>query len=577
MELTNEKLYNEIQKYIYANNFSDLKVFSKQYFHSIMSPCYADNSSIEPYSIISIDFNDMQKINEKGMKKGDKILHDSIELMQSVLPKDSYCVRIGGDEFLFFLKNISKENALEYETKMHEQLYNNSKKIRGTTVTSYCVCSEDANNISSLVDIADSGINAIKQTAKETKHIDDWDILESKVRDNFSTFFKTLRFHNFPMETTHLKNILINVIEAYDTFITKENDSVNELADENTHSESMHQNYHLEDFQDLHNLFVDNRYKSPTSEEFNNFDISVFANVLNYLVRDPLTMQFNKSYLVNHLLEDKKQNLKALRISSAFVKVSNTINNSHSSTDKQIEKQGNDIYNFLNDKINFNQDAFSDLPINYMIALDGGDMLLALNPETDLDAEDIKDFLHAKNSSQYTSDNLLRLVVADNFENLNRHNFEKVLLNQSKQCNKNKIPLINQLLHDDIVSDLLNVTLKDTMLFYKELIPDKKDISAKTKYVDLVSKTILDLYSSLDVVHEEVKHESKFSKFMTKVSSIFKKKQLALPPTSETQNENEEKVSNNIVSFVPKVEIDYSKVQYIDNKKSEKNRDISSR
>lgn len=577
MELTKENIYNEIQKYIYANNFSDLKVFSKQYFHSITLPCYSDNSKSEPYSIISIDFNDMQKINEKGMKKGDKILHDSIGLMQSALPENSSCVRIGGDEFLFFLPNIPKEKALEYEQKMHENLHTFSKKIRGTTVTSYTVCSKDANNLSTLVDIADSGINAIKQTAKATKHIDDWDILENKVKENFSTFFKTLRFHNFPMQTTHLKNILLNVINSYDTFVAEENEPVVESHDESTYSENMHKKYYLDNLQDLNNLFINNRNKIPTNEELNQFEISTLANLLNYLVRDPLTMQFNKSYLVNHLLEDKKQDFKALRISSAFVKVSNTINNSHSSTDKQIVGTTDNIYTFLNNQIDFNQDAFSDLPINYMVALDGGDMLLALNPKTDLDVEDIKDFLHVKNSEQYTSDNLLRLVVADKFENLNRRNFEKVLSKQSAQCNKNKIPLINELLNEDIVSDLLDITLKDTMLFYKELIPDKKDISAKTKYIDLVSRTILSIYSSLDVVHEDVKHQSRISKFASKVSSIFKKKQPALPAPTELENNNETTDNKKIVPFVPKVEIDHSKIKSISKNNTYKDRNIEGR
>lgn len=577
MELTKENIYDEIQKYIYANKFSDLKVFSKQYFHSITLPCYSDNSKTEPYSIISIDFNDMQKINEKGIKKGDKILHDSIDLMQSTLPENSYCIRIGGDEFLFFLPNIPKEKALEYEQKIHENLNASSKKIRGTTITSYTVCSKDANDLSTLVDIADSGISTIKQTAKSSKFIDDWDILENKVRENFSTFFKTLRFHNFPMKTTHLKNILLNVINSYDTFVAEENNSVVENPREATHSESMHKKYYLDNLQDLNNLFINNRNKFPTNEELDKFEISTLANVLNYLVRDPLTMQFNKSYLVNHLLKDKKQDFKALRISSTFVKLSNTINFSHSSTDKQIVGTTDDIYKFLNNKIYFNQDAFSDLPINYMVALDGGDMLLALNPETDLNVEDIKDFLNVKNSEQYTSDNLLRLVVSDKFEHLNRRNLEKVLSKQDEQCHKNKIPLINELLSEDIASDLLDITLKDTMLFYKELISDKKDILAKTKYVDLVSRTILDLYSTLDVVHEDVKHQSRISKFASKISSIFKKKQLALPTPTELENNKETTDDKKVVPFVPKVEIDYSKIRYIDDKRPKQDRDLGSK
>lgn len=572
MDLTKESLYNQIQKYLYSHNFADLKVFSKQYFHSIMVPCYSDNSQVEPYSVISIDFNNMQKINERGMKRGDKILHDSIELMQNVLPKNSYCVRNGGDEFLFFLNGLSKEDALEYETKIHEQLSYHSKKIKGATVTSYTVSSKDAQDIASLVDIADSAINTIKQTAKETKNIDNWDILQNKATENFSTFFKTLRFHNFPMETTHLKNILLDVINSYDTFINEETNTNIQLSEENTHSEFMHKNYYLDNLQDLNNLFIKNKDSFPSSNELDNFETSTFVNVLNYLIRDPLTMQFNKSYLVNHLLENKKQNFKALRISSAFVKVSNTLNDSHSSTDKQIKKTGNEIYDFLNDKIHFNQDPFSSSPMNYMIALDGGDMMLALNPDTDLDVHDIKDFLNVKNQEEYSSDNLLRLVVADNFQALNKRNFSKILLNQSKECNKNKIPLISKLLDDDIVADLLNVTLRDTMNFYKDLVDDPKDISAKTKYVDLISRTILDLYSSLDVVHDNIKPQSNFTKFSNKIASIFKKKQLSLPSASAPEIEKQSRNKNKNI-FIPKVKIDYSKIKNVEtnNLNNEKN------
>lgn len=562
MDLTKEGLYNKIQMYLYSHNFADLKVFSKQYFHSITVPCYSDNSKVEPYSIISIDFNDMQKINEKGLKRGDKILHDSIELMQNVLPPNSYCIRNGGDEFLFFLEGIPKEEALEYEKKIHKQLQLCSKKIRGTTVTSYAVCSNEANDISSLVDIADSAINVQKQTAKETKNIDNWDILQNKATENFSTFFKTLRFHNFPMQISHLKNILLDVINSYDTIISDENPTKSEVSEENTHSENIRKSFDLDNLQDLNNLFINNIDKVPTNEELDSFKTSTFVTILNYLVRDPLTMHFNKSYFVNHLLEEQEQNFKALTISSTFVKVSNTLNNSHSSTDIQIKRIDNEIYDFLSSQIEFNQDPFSTVPTNYMVSLEGGDMLLALDPNTDLDVEDIKNFLNVKNSKQYSHDNLLRLVVSDSFQKLNKHNFRKVLLNQSEECNKNKIYLISEFLNDDIVADLLNVTLRDTLLFYKGLIDDPKDISAKTKYIDLVSKTILNLYSSLDVVHDNVKPKSTFSRFTNKISTVFKKKQPALPPPTTLENSDSSITTQPISSFVPKAEIDYSKIKY---------------
>lgn len=374
-----------------------------------------------------------------------------------------------------------------------------------------------------------------------------------------------------------MKNILLHVINSYDTFALEDNPSVSEVSKENTYSENMRKIYYLDNLQDLNNLFVNNRYKVPTSEKLYGFETSTFANVLNYLVRDPLTMQFNKSYLVNHLLEDEKQNFKALIISSAFVKISNTLNSSHSSTDKQIEKIENEVYSFLNEKINFNQDPFSNTPMNYMISLDGGDMLLALNPNTDLNVDDIKDFLNEKNLKHYSHDNLLRVTIANSFQNLNSRNFEKVLSSQVQECNKNKFPLINNLLKDDIIANLLNVTLKDTMLFYKSLVSNPRDISAKTKYIDLISKIILNLYSSLDVVHEDIKPQSAFSKFTSKISTIFKKKQPTFLPVVNLENSGSTVHAHTISSFVPKSEIDYSKIKYNQNKVLDNEKNIKCR
>lgn len=232
MKLTKANLYNEIQKYIYDDAFSDLNVFSKQYFHSILSQCYSDNSKCNPYSIISIDFNNMQKINKNGIKRGDEILHDSIELMQSVLPEDSYALRLGGDEFLFVLNNESKENSIKYEEKMHQMLKDNSDKIDGTTVTSYCVSSKEAKSIQALIDVADIAITAQKQGAKVPKTLDGWKVLEKKAEDNFSTFFKTLRFHNYPIDVEEFKKILLDISSTYDNYVKQKENPKNIIQNE---------------------------------------------------------------------------------------------------------------------------------------------------------------------------------------------------------------------------------------------------------------------------------------------------------------------------------------------------------
>lgn len=572
MELTKEGLYGEIKKYIYDDLFSDLNVFSKQYFHCIVSPSYSDNLENDPYSVISIDFNNMQQINKNGMKKGDKILHDSIELMQSVLPENSSTLRLGGDEFLFLLNNVSKEEALKCEAKMHEMLEQFSNKIKGTTVTSYCLSSEEANNIDALIDIADVAITSIKQNAKISNLLDKWEILEEKAKENFSTFFKTLRFHNYPMEISQLQKVLLDVIDTYDNFINQENTSKEELI--NNESNTI---YSPNDLKQLNDLLTS---KNPNYNSLESFNEATLANILNSLVRDPITQQFSEPYFKKFLLKENNNKFKALKISPAFVKFSNTINSSHSTTNIQMENYHKDFYDFLNNRIDFNQDTFTNAPLNYVVALSGGDMLLALDPKADIEVDEIKDFLKEKNTAKYSADNLLRYVVSDSFENLNKNNFKKVILKQTEECNNNKIPLISEILNDDIVKDLLDVSLKDTLQLYKELVPDMSDISAKTKYVEMVSKTVLDLYSTLDVVHDENIKKVKtnpFSKIINKVSSFFKRKPLALPMPELTYRENEDPQSSqkSRTEFVPKVEIDYSKVNYDFNKEKQLNKNLN--
>lgn len=498
-----------------------------------------------------------------------------IVLMQSVMPQNSSCIRIGGDEFIFFLPNISKEQGIKYENEMHEILYKSSKQINNTNVTSYCLSHDESNSLSSLIDIADSAINLKKQTAKSNtvnQNIDNWDILQNKISENFTTFFKTLRFHKFPMQPTHMQNILLSVINSYDSFIEEQNnssnDSIQEVKNENI-SESFNKPYDTSYLQNLNNLFMQHKGIIPESEQLESFDTSTFANILNGLVRAPLTMNFNKSYLIEYLLNDKNKTFNVLRLSSAFVKVSNTINDSHSTTDIQIKEKENSVYKFLISQLDFNQDAFSDSPLNYMISLDGGDMLLALDLKSNFKVDAVKDFL-SNQHSYYKNNDLLRLVCADSLKKMNKSNFDKVLNKQEIECNKNKIPFIHELLDDNIVNDLLNITLRDTMHFYDQLVPNINDISAKTKYLNLVSKTVLDLYSSLDVVHDKPKPH-----LLTRLTSLFKKDYIALPPSSSIEQKAEDTVPNNKKGFVEKYDIDYSKIDYNSKTNGKNENDLS--
>lgn len=576
MLFSKEELYNEIKRYIYAHNFSDLKVLSKQYLHSIAMPSYSDNSNLKPYSIISIDFNDMAKINENGMKKGDKILHDSIKYMLESLPEGSFGVRIGGDEFFFLLPETEKENALQYEKAMHSALSSNAKKLNSATVTSHCVHSSEADSLSEMIEIADSAINVKKQNAKAKGSVEDWDILQDKITENFSTFFKNLRFHNFPMRPDHLKEILTKVIMTYDTekLANPNNQEANQTN--SAPSDQIQDIHRLKNIRQLNSLLISGLSPTDASIEINNIDTSVYVNLLNNLVRDPVTMQFNKSYLINQVLGKNFRNYNAMRISSTFVKVSNTINSTHSTTDKQIKKLSDKAHSYLSGVLSLNNDPFAKTPSNFLISLDGGDMLLVMDSKSTITENLVEQFIQDQDITHFSHDDLLKLVSSGKFDRITNSNLHKVLQSQAELCNKKKIPIIENFLSDELITDLLSITLQDTMDFYNMVIPNSNDITSQAQFFNLVSKTVLDLYSSLDVNHDEStlpKKQTKVDLIKAKLSGLFNKKQKisdsSIKPS--TDSKSSKLAREEFIAGLPNSQVDHERAIAMQSETSKQN------
>ena len=96
--------------------------------------------------------------------------------------------------------------------------------------------------------------------------------------------------------------------------------------------------YSLEELNNLIHLLADNKNNQINYELLDSFSEETLASILDSMVRDPITMQFTEPYFKKFLLEENKDEFKALKISPVFVKLSNTLNSSHHLTDIQIEK-----------------------------------------------------------------------------------------------------------------------------------------------------------------------------------------------------------------------------------------------
>ena len=72
-----------------------------------------------PVTVISCDCDDLKIINDKfGHAAGDKYICLARDVLKDVLPKNSYLMRMGGDEFLAIVPNTSDEEGMKLVNKI---------------------------------------------------------------------------------------------------------------------------------------------------------------------------------------------------------------------------------------------------------------------------------------------------------------------------------------------------------------------------------------------------------------------------------------------------------------------------
>ncbi|WP_298775323.1 diguanylate cyclase [uncultured Shewanella sp.] len=68
--------------------------------------------SQQPFSLITLDIDDFKALNDCfGHATGDWVLKKIVEVLNEVIPKDAIFARMGGEEFMILLPNVTEENA----------------------------------------------------------------------------------------------------------------------------------------------------------------------------------------------------------------------------------------------------------------------------------------------------------------------------------------------------------------------------------------------------------------------------------------------------------------------------------
>lgn len=492
-----DSLFEKIKNFIYCSELSDINVYSKQYFNSVVKPYYS--STKNNYGSICIDFNKLNDINTLyGFKTGDKIIYYTIYLIKSILPSSTTCSRIGGDEFVFILENCTPNDIQSYVQKIYNVVKKHEKSILFSGVTAYGVHSSELSNLSEMINFSDIKITELKNNFNDSS-CSDWDILKQKLSKNLNSFFQNLRLYKEPINIDFLKKLYLHSINSCKHLLE---DGYLELFSTNNINGQVNVTKLNNNLTELNNSEVEQLYnlfknENPSEEEINKIEMSSYINLLERLTHDPITGNFTNEYFSKYVIPNNKFKIKYF--SMPFVKLYNTIF-SHDSTDEQFKDTTEKLISYLENEqhINFVKDCFADNSGNYFISLGGGSYLLALPEDSDVDNSAINDYIKSISGNNNKLENIMTLVSSKEFHRVNSRNYNSMLKQLSCECKELKDEYKLSILENTCIEDALSNIIYDSVQFYKNNIPNSEDIKTKTDFLHLLSKIMLDISSSLN-------------------------------------------------------------------------------
>ncbi|MDO6546253.1 bifunctional diguanylate cyclase/phosphodiesterase [Pseudoalteromonas carrageenovora] len=128
----------------------------------------------EKAAVLFLDLDDFKKINDSlGHETGDKLLIESAQRLQKALRKDDTVGRLGGDEFIVWLRGITDHHAA---LKITEKLLNNFRapfKIEGrehilTASIGVAIYPENGTTVADLLRNADTAMYQAKSYGRNT-------------------------------------------------------------------------------------------------------------------------------------------------------------------------------------------------------------------------------------------------------------------------------------------------------------------------------------------------------------------------------------------------------------------------
>jgi diguanylate cyclase (GGDEF)-like protein len=125
-----------------------------------------------PVSLLMLDLDKFKKINDTyGHQTGDKVIVNFVRAVEKVLRKQDVFGRYGGEEFIIFLPNTNKKEALMVAERIRSEVEKSSeyeKNIPQITVSIGVngLNSSDINSINGIIKSADEALYKAKQNGR---------------------------------------------------------------------------------------------------------------------------------------------------------------------------------------------------------------------------------------------------------------------------------------------------------------------------------------------------------------------------------------------------------------------------
>ena len=128
------------------------------------------------FALLFLDLNKFKHINDTlGHEYGDKVLQITAKRVRNILREKDFVARIGGDEFVIILQNLSDKNRIEELVlkileSIEEQMHINNKNLAISASIGIALFPKDGDNASKIVQSADSAMYRAKNSANQEKY-----------------------------------------------------------------------------------------------------------------------------------------------------------------------------------------------------------------------------------------------------------------------------------------------------------------------------------------------------------------------------------------------------------------------